>query len=54
MLANAIDKSWYKKNIVTLVPFDLRGAFNGVNPIILDTRLQSKVIPLSEDGSRAL
>ena len=46
VLANAIDKAWYKQKVVTLVAFDLKGAFNGVNQISLDARLQSKGIPL--------
>jgi ribonuclease HI len=46
VLANAIDKAWYKQKVVTLVAFDLKGAFNGVNQTSLDARLQSKGIPL--------
>ncbi|KAI3093180.1 hypothetical protein CBS147333_10127 [Penicillium roqueforti] len=45
MLANAIDRAWYRQKVVTLVAFDLKGAFNGVNKTSLDIRLQSKGIP---------
>lgn len=31
VLSNAIDRAWYKHKVVTLVAFDLKGAFNGVN-----------------------
>ena len=31
VLSNAIDKAWYRHNVVTLISFDLKGAFNGVN-----------------------
>jgi hypothetical protein len=44
-LTNAIDRAWYKQKVVTLVAFDLKGAFNGVNKTNLDIRLQSKGIP---------
>jgi hypothetical protein len=30
-LANAIDRAWYRQKVVTLVAFDLKGAFNGVD-----------------------
>jgi len=45
MLANAIDRAWYRQKVVSLVAFDLKGAFNGVNKTSLDVRLQSKGIP---------
>lgn len=45
VLANAIDRAWYKQTIVTMVAFDLKGTFNGVNKTSLDTRLHSKGIP---------
>lgn len=45
ILANAIDRAWYVQRVVTLVAFDLKGAFNGVNQTSLDARLQSKGIP---------
>jgi hypothetical protein len=45
MLANAIDRAWYRQKVVTLVAFDLKGAFNGVNKTSLDIRPQSKGIP---------
>jgi hypothetical protein len=45
VLANAIDRAWLGQRVVTLVAFDLKGAFNGVNKTSLDARLQSKGIP---------
>ena len=45
VLANAIDRAWYKQKVVTLVAFDLKGAFNGVNKKSLEARLQAKRIP---------
>jgi ribonuclease HI len=45
ILTNAIDRAWHGQRVITLVAFDLKGAFNGVNQISLDTRLQSKGIP---------
>ena len=46
VLANAIDRAWYRQKIGTLVAFDLKGAFNGVNRTSLDARLQAKGIPI--------
>lgn len=45
VLANAVDRAWSQSKVVTLVAFDLKGAFNGVNKTSLDTRLQAKGIP---------
>ena len=45
VLTNAIDRALLKKKVVTLVSFDLKGAFNGVNKISLDTRLYIQGIP---------
>jgi ribonuclease HI len=45
VLSNAIDRAWYKQKVVTLVAFDLKGAFNGVNQASLDARLRAKRIP---------
>lgn len=42
VLANAIDQAWLKGKVVTLVAFDLKGAFNGVNSMTLDARLKEK------------
>ena len=44
LLSNAIDRAWYKHRVVTLVAFDLNGAFNGVNKLSLNTRLRVKGI----------
>jgi hypothetical protein len=41
MLANAIDRALYRQKVVSLVAFDLKGAFK----TSLDVRLQSKSIP---------
>ncbi|KAG2000761.1 hypothetical protein GB937_010863, partial [Aspergillus fischeri] len=45
VLSNAIDQAWYKHAVMTLVAFDLKGAFNDVNKISLDARLRAKGIP---------
>jgi ribonuclease HI len=45
VLVNAIDRAWLRSKVVTLVAFDLKGAFNGVNKITLDARLKEKGIP---------
>jgi ribonuclease HI len=47
VLSNAIDKAWYRHNVVTLIAFDLKGAFNGVNWASLDASLQTRGIPLA-------
>lgn len=44
VLANAIDRAWCQQKVVTLVAFDLKGAFNGVNKKSVDHRLQTKGI----------
>jgi hypothetical protein len=31
ILTNEIDRAWLKNKVVTLIAFDLKGAFNGVN-----------------------
>lgn len=46
VLSNAIDQVWYKHKVVTLIAFDLRGAFNGVNRLSLDASLQARGIPV--------
>jgi ribonuclease HI len=45
VLSNAIDQAWYKHAVLTLIAFDLKGAFNGVNKISLDACLRAKGIP---------
>lgn len=45
VLSNAIDQAWYKHKVVTLIAFDLKGAFNGVNWVSLDASLQARGIP---------
>lgn len=46
VLSNAIDQAWYKHKVVTLISFDLKGAFNGVNGVSLDHSLQARGIPM--------
>lgn len=38
VLAKAIDRAWYEHKVVTLIAFDLKGVFNRVNKVSLDTR----------------
>ena len=45
VLLNAIDRAWYKNKVATLVSFDLKGAFNGVNQTSLDACLRARRIP---------
>ena len=45
VLTNAIDRAWQKSKVVTLIAFDLKGAFNGVNKICLEARLYAQGIP---------
>ncbi|OGE46524.1 hypothetical protein PENARI_c208G11671 [Penicillium arizonense] len=45
VLSNAIDRAWYTHKVVTLVAFDLKGAFNGVNKVSLDACLRARRIP---------
>jgi ribonuclease HI len=45
ILSNAIDKAWLRSKVITLVAFDLKGAFNGVNGTVLDSQLKAKGIP---------
>jgi hypothetical protein len=47
VLSNAIDQAWYKHKVVTLISFDLKGAFNGVNGVSLDAGLQARGIPMA-------
>lgn len=47
MLANAIDQAWLRSKVVTLIAFDLEGAFNGANKTSLEIRLQAKGIPMA-------
>ncbi|OQD73767.1 hypothetical protein PENANT_c197G02441 [Penicillium antarcticum] len=37
----------YKHKVVTLIAFDLKGAFNGVNSVSLDAALQARGIPIA-------
>ena len=46
VLSSAIDQAWYKHKVVTLIAFDLKGAFNGVNKKSLDASLRARRIPM--------
>jgi len=46
VLSSAIDQAWYKHKVVTLIAFDLKGAFNGVNKTSLDSSLRARRIPI--------
>jgi hypothetical protein len=45
VLSNAIDQVWIRAKVVTLVAFDLKGAFNGVNGRVLNCQLKAQGIP---------
>jgi hypothetical protein len=45
VLANSIDQAWLRTRVVTLIAFDVRGAFNGVSSSTLDARLLERGIP---------
>ena len=45
ILTNAINGTWYGQRVITIVAFDLKGAFNEASQKIPDARLQSKGIP---------
>ena len=45
VLANSIDQAWLRNKVVTLVAFDLKGAFNGINRSTLDARLLERGRP---------
>ncbi|KAI3040862.1 hypothetical protein CBS147352_9731 [Aspergillus niger] len=45
VLANAVYRAWERSRVVTLIAFDLKGAFNGVHQTSLDARLRVKGIP---------
>jgi hypothetical protein len=44
-LSNEINRAWLRSKVITLVAFDLKEAFNGVNKLSLDARLRTKGIP---------
>ncbi|KAI3055668.1 hypothetical protein CBS147353_11278 [Aspergillus niger] len=41
-LANSVDRAWGRSRVVTLIAFDLKGAFNGVHQISIDARLRAR------------
>jgi len=45
VLPNALDRALKKRKVVTLIAFDLKGAFNAVNKYSLDARLREKSTP---------
>jgi hypothetical protein len=45
VLSSVIDQAWSKHKVVTLIAFNLKGAFNGVNKASLDMSLQARRIP---------
>lgn len=45
VLSTAINRAWYKHKVVTLISFDLKGAFNGVQQASLNTCLRARGIP---------
>lgn len=46
VLTNAVNRAWMGSKVVTLIAFDLKGAFNGVNKNSLDARLHDQGIPM--------
>jgi len=46
VLANAIDRASLKSKVVTLIAFDVKGAFNVVYKTSLDARLRAEGIPI--------
>ena len=45
VLANTINQAWLKNKVVTLVAFDLKGAFNSINKLTLNLCLRESSIP---------
>jgi hypothetical protein len=45
LVLSAMERAWYKRKAVTLVAFDLKGAFNGFNKASLDACLRAKIFP---------
>jgi hypothetical protein len=45
VLRNAIDQAWLASKVITLVAFNLKGAFNRVSSNILNLQLKAKGIP---------
>ena len=46
VLSNAIDQARHKHKVVSLISFDPKGAFNGLNWASLDYYLQARGIPM--------
>jgi hypothetical protein len=44
-LRNVIDRAWLSSKVITLVAFDLKGAFNGASGPFLDLQFMAKGIP---------
>ena len=45
MLTNSVDHTILRDMTVTLIAFDLKGAFNGVHGNMLEARLKEQRIP---------
>lgn len=45
VLVEAIKGAWKSKKVLSLVTFDVQGAFNGVHPQVLRTRLLERRVP---------
>jgi hypothetical protein len=45
VLVERVYEAWRNRKVVSLVTFDVQGAFNGVNPRVLETRLEQRGIP---------
>lgn len=45
LLTEKIYEAWQQKKILTLISFDVKGAYNGVPRLVLTSRLRSKGIP---------
>jgi hypothetical protein len=45
VLVERIYEAWRNRKVVSLVTFDVQGAFNGVNPRVLEARLEQRGIP---------
>lgn len=45
VLSNAINRAWYRHKVVTLISFNLKGAFNRVHKVSLDACLRARRIP---------
>jgi len=49
-----IYQAWKRKHVVTMLSFDLKGAFNGVNKDVLVQRLRARRIPKQNKGDHRM